>query len=73
MQLSQLLPILGRKMEPEFKTVIVPIWDLENNEMIEMEIGEDFLGETDRLEQERKERQKEVRRREREWSQYDRT
>ncbi len=59
-------------MGSEHKIIIIPVWDLENDEVIEIEIGEDFLQEEDRFKKERELKQKEARRREHELERYDR-
>jgi hypothetical protein len=60
-------------MNPNPKIIITPVWDLETDKIIEMEIGEDFLEEEKRQKEETDRRREDRRRQEREELRYDRS
>lgn len=58
-------------MDPnEKKTVIIPVWDLETDEIIEMEIDQEALDAMDKASLEAEERMEEALRRDREAWRY---
>jgi hypothetical protein len=58
-------------MEPdEKKTVKIPVWDLETDEIIEMEIDQEALDAMDEATRKAEERREEARKREREDLRY---
>jgi hypothetical protein len=58
-------------MDPsEKKTVLIPVWDLETDEIIEMEIDQEALDAMDAATEEIEKRREEARRREREELRY---
>lgn len=58
-------------MEPnEKKTVIIPVWDLETDEIIEMEIDQEALDAMDKADKEAEERMNEALERDREAWRY---
>jgi hypothetical protein len=60
-------------MDPnEKKTVLIPVWDLETDEIIEMEIDQEALDAMDEATRKAEERREEARKRDREALRYDR-
>lgn len=58
-------------MDPnEKKTVLIPVWDLETDEIIEMEIDQEALDAMDEATRKIEERREEARKREREALRY---
>lgn len=54
----------------EKKTVIIPVWDLETDEIIEMEIDQEALDAMDKADKEAEERMEEALKRDREAWRY---